>query len=95
LTSLFSKRYVVTEGCNLRAAWNVGHGIVDLNNITSNDVAAILRTYGVEAARNSIIREISGVFGVYGIAVDYRHLSLIADYMVRSPVLLLPYETQS
>ena len=23
----------------------------------------------------------SGVFGVYGIDVDYRHLSLIADYM--------------
>ncbi len=26
-------------------------------------------------------QEISGVFRVYGIAVDYRHLSLIADYM--------------
>ena len=26
-------------------------------------------------------QEISGVFRVYGITVDYRHLSLIADYM--------------
>lgn len=24
----------------------------------------------------------SGVFGVYGIAVDYRHLTILADYMV-------------
>ena len=27
------------------------------------------------------MQEISGVFKVYGIDVDYRHLSLIADYM--------------
>lgn len=28
-----------------------------------------------------IMQEISSVFKVYGIAVDYRHLALIADYM--------------
>ena len=27
------------------------------------------------------MQEIAGVFGVYGINVDPRHLSLIADYM--------------
>jgi DNA-directed RNA polymerase I subunit RPA1 len=27
------------------------------------------------------VKEIRGVFDVYGIAVDYRHLSLIADFM--------------
>lgn len=80
----------VTEGVNLRAVWNVGHGIVDLNKIYTNDVGAILRTYGVEAARTSIIKEMSGVFSVYGIGVDYRHLTIIADYMVRSPFFPLP-----
>jgi DNA-directed RNA polymerase I subunit RPA1 len=55
--------------------------IIDVNSIYSNDIAAILRTYGVEAARSAIIREIAGVFDVYGIGVDLRHLSLIADYM--------------
>jgi len=35
----------------------------------------------VEAARNCIVKEIRNVFGVYGIAVDYRHLSLLADFM--------------
>lgn len=28
------------------------------------------------------MKEISGVFGAYGIDVDPRHLTLIADYMV-------------
>jgi DNA-directed RNA polymerase I subunit RPA1 len=29
----------------------------------------------------------SGVFGVYGIAVDYRHLTIVADYMVSTSFL--------
>ncbi|KAL8286881.1 hypothetical protein RQP46_003887 [Phenoliferia psychrophenolica] len=74
-------RVAVTEGVNLRACWNFGNGVVDLNKIYTNDVGAILRTYGVEAARTSIIKEMSGVFSVYGIGVDYRHLTIIADYM--------------
>jgi DNA-directed RNA polymerase I subunit RPA1 len=36
---------------------------------------------GVEAARAAIKKEIASVFGVYGIGVDGRHLSLISDYM--------------
>ncbi|KAI8323716.1 beta and beta-prime subunits of DNA dependent RNA-polymerase [Martensiomyces pterosporus] len=54
---------------------------VDVNHLYTNDIAAILRTYGVEAARSAIMREISGVFGAYDIGVDKRHLSLVADYM--------------
>jgi len=38
---------------------------------------------GIEAGRATIINEIKSVFGVYGISVDRRHLSLIADYMAR------------
>lgn len=52
-----------------------------MSRIESNDIAAIKKVYGVEAARQTIIREISGVFAVYGIEVDTRHLSIIADYM--------------
>ena len=40
--------------------------------------------YGVEAARKLIIDQLRMVFDVYAIKVDHRHLSLIADYMVRS-----------
>ncbi|KAJ3039738.1 hypothetical protein HK097_002758 [Rhizophlyctis rosea] len=69
-----------TDGVNLRGMWDYA-SLIDVNNIYTNDIAAILRTYGVEAARAGIMQEIAGVFGVYGINVDTRHLSLIADYM--------------
>lgn len=35
----------------------------------------------MEVARATILSEVSAVFGAYGIAVDQRHLSLIADFM--------------
>ncbi|KAF9107262.1 hypothetical protein BGX29_006781 [Mortierella sp. GBA35] len=71
---------VATEGVNLKGIWEYAD-LIDVNSIYSNDIGAILRTYGVEAARMAIIQEISGVFGAYGIDVDRRHLTLIADYM--------------
>ena len=39
------------------------------------------RYYGIEAANRTIVREIVNVFKAYGIFVDPRHLTLIADYM--------------
>ncbi|CAO3608899.1 unnamed protein product [Cunninghamella echinulata] len=74
-----SKR-LQTEGVNLRGMWSYSD-LIDINYIDTNDIAAILRTYGVEAARNAIIKEVASVFGVYGIKVDRRHLTVIADYM--------------
>lgn len=75
------RRYGLTEGSNLIAAWDFGKGIIELDELYSNDINSMLKTYGVEAARSSIIKEISSVFKVYGISVDYRHLTIIADYM--------------
>ena len=57
-------------------------GLIDDKTIYSNDIWALLCTYGVEAARAAILREVGGVFDVYKIDVDNRHLELIADYMV-------------
>ena len=56
--------------------------IIDEDDMYSNDIYAILKTYGVEMARAAILREMGGVFGAYNIQVDRRHLELIADYMV-------------
>jgi DNA-directed RNA polymerase I subunit RPA1 len=72
---------VQTDGVNFHAAWESVDVGVNPNTIASNDINAILETYGVEAARLSIVKEVLGVFGVYGINVDPRHLALIADYM--------------
>ncbi|CAD8139664.1 unnamed protein product [Paramecium octaurelia] len=70
---------IYTEGVNLNKIRNFD--FINLNNIDCNDIVAIMNAFGIEAARNAIIKEILAVFGAYGVAVDYRHLYLIADYM--------------
>src|SRR5690606_33906615 len=57
---------------------------VEPNDIYSNDIAAFLKYYGVEAARAVIVAEMQAVFGGHGISVDSRHLTLIADMMTRA-----------
>jgi len=71
---------VQTDGINFVGAWEHSD-LIDVNAITTNDVAAMLTTYGVEAARATIMREVQAVFSAYGIGVDPRHLYLIADFM--------------
>jgi DNA-directed RNA polymerase I subunit RPA1 len=75
---------VGTEGVNFPAIWALPDSLVEHNLLHSNDVWQILLHYGVEAARASIVQEIQAVFAVYGIDVNVRHLSLIADFMTRS-----------
>lgn len=72
--------YLKTEGINILQMFKYNH-LLDLNKLYSNDIHAIARTYGIEAANKVIIKEIQNVFNVYGITVDPRHLTLVADYM--------------
>jgi DNA-directed RNA polymerase I subunit RPA1 len=74
-------RCLQTAGVNFEELWILEGSVVDHNRLLSNDIWAIRCAYGVEAACNTIVRQIRGVFGAYGIEVDPRHLSLIADYM--------------
>ena len=69
-----------TEGINLPELFKYSE-ILDLRRLYSNDIHAMANTYGIEAALRVIEKEIKDVFAVYGIAVDPRHLSLVADYM--------------
>lgn len=74
-------RCLQTAGCNFEEIWRLGEDVVDHNQLVSNHIWGIRCAYGVEAARMSIADQIRGVFAVYGICVDPRHLSLIADFM--------------
>lgn len=69
-----------TDGINIQAMFKYDK-ILDLNKLYTNDVHAVARTYGIEAASRVIVKEVQSVFKVYGITVDPRHLLLIADYM--------------
>ncbi|KAI5172737.1 DNA-directed RNA polymerase I subunit RPA1 [Nematocida sp. LUAm3] len=62
--------------------------VLDIYSARSNSIWEVSRTLGIEAARAAIIREIEGVFSVYGININYRHLSLIADFMTQSGTIL-------
>jgi DNA-directed RNA polymerase I subunit RPA1 len=74
---------IITEGVNFDAVFtNPLCGlIIDMNKVTSNSIFDMLKTYGVECCRTSIINEIQAVFKPYSINVDRRHLSLISDWM--------------
>lgn len=60
---------------------HLSHELARTNEIKCNHIYAMLETFGVEAARAVLINEISIVFSKYSIAVDERHLGLLADYM--------------
>nr|DBA29404.1 TPA: hypothetical protein GDO54_009631 [Pyxicephalus adspersus] len=69
-----------TEGINMQELFKYAN-ILDLRRLYSNDIHAMANTYGIEAALRVVEKEIKDVFAVYGIEVDPRHLSLVADYM--------------
>uniref|UniRef100_A0A3Q2XD14 DNA-directed RNA polymerase subunit n=1 Tax=Hippocampus comes TaxID=109280 RepID=A0A3Q2XD14_HIPCM len=69
-----------TEGINMYKMFEYSD-ILDLNRLYSNEVHVMANTYGIEVALKVIEKEIKDVFAVYGIEVDPRHLSLVADYM--------------
>lgn len=54
---------------------------IDFNNMFFNDIKQIINTYGIEAGRTAIVKEVLNVFNIYGIPVNERHIGLIADYM--------------
>ncbi|EXJ86793.1 DNA-directed RNA polymerase I subunit RPA1 [Capronia epimyces CBS 606.96] len=74
---------ITTEGVNLLAMRDYQDQIYP-HSLYTNSVHDMLKFYGVEAARMTIIKEIDGVFKGHGITVDSRHLNLIADAMTNS-----------
>lgn len=100
--------FLMVQGLNFDAFYHHSDSL-DLNRLETNHSYALRAKYGVEAMRANIVKEVQMVFGVYGIAVDKRHLSLIGDFMTfngdyrafnrigmeesSSPFLKMSYET--
>lgn len=57
---------------------------VDPARIDTNNIQEILETLGVEASRNSLIKESISVLEEQGLEVDIRHLILVADMMTQN-----------
>ncbi|KYK21831.1 DNA-directed RNA polymerase subunit A'' [Thermoplasmatales archaeon SG8-52-2] len=72
--------YVIySEGSNLEKVLQVEG--VDPYRTTTNDIQAVGRTLGIEAARNMIIQEAYNTLSEQGLIVDLRHIMLVSDVM--------------
>ena len=74
------EKIIQTEGINFEE-WFSNHEIFDINRIETNNINEMMKHNEIEAARYCIVKEIRGVFDENGIEVDYRHLSLVVDFM--------------
>ena len=72
--------YVIySEGSNLEKVLEVEG--VDPFRTTTNDIQAVGRVLGIEAARNMIIQEAYNTLMEQGLNVDLRHIMIVADVM--------------
>ncbi|MCL2334337.1 MAG: DNA-directed RNA polymerase subunit A'' [Candidatus Methanoplasma sp.] len=70
---------IITEGSNLKEVLKIEG--VNANKVMTNSILEVADVLGIEAARNSIIREAMGTLGEAGLDVDIRHIMLVADLM--------------
>ncbi|QGA54973.1 DNA-directed RNA polymerase subunit A'' [Sulfolobus sp. E5-1-F] len=76
---------IITDGSNLSSVLSVKG--VDIAKVETNNIREIEEVFGIEAAREIIIREISKVLAEQGLDVDIRHILLVADVMTRTGVV--------
>lgn len=74
--------YIMTEGSDLAKILQVEG--VDRTRTTTNNIYEVYEVLGIEAARNTIIREVVEILKEQGLEVDGRHISLLADWMTES-----------
>ncbi|MFH1211770.1 MAG: DNA-directed RNA polymerase subunit A'' [Candidatus Woesearchaeota archaeon] len=73
---------IVTAGSNMKAIMKLD--FVDKRRTVTNDIYEMQDVFGIEAARNTIIREVQRVMDKQGLDVDVRHIMLVADAMTMS-----------
>ncbi|MFW5977153.1 MAG: DNA-directed RNA polymerase subunit A'' [Candidatus Nanoarchaeia archaeon] len=73
---------IVTSGSNLSEVFKFD--FVDTTRTITNDIFEVATFFGIEAARQLIIDEIMKVLDAQGIALDVRHIMLVADTMTTS-----------
>lgn len=73
---------IISAGSNLKEVLSLPE--VDPTRTTTNNILEISNILGVEAARESIIKEVFKVIESQGLNVDIRHIMLVADTMCSS-----------
>jgi DNA-directed RNA polymerase II subunit RPB1 len=71
-----------TKGTNLMDVLALDY--IDVNRTISDDIQEIRSVLGIEAAREALLSEMTGVFENDGTYINYHHLSLLCDRMTAS-----------
>ena len=71
-----------TEGIDLD--FLKGLQSIDQKRTQCNDIFAIRNSYGIEAARSALMKEMNSVLAAYGIYVNARHFMIMIDWMTWS-----------
>ncbi len=77
---------IVTAGSNIKEIMKLD--FVDMSRTSSNDIHENAKLFGIEAAREVIIREMIKVLNDQGIDLNIRHILLVADAMTMSGKVL-------
>jgi DNA-directed RNA polymerase II subunit RPB1 len=75
-----------TDGVNLGSVLALSG--IDHTRTISNDLVEVAGTLGIEAARQVLLKELREVLTVYGIYVNFRHLSVLCDVMTQRGYLM-------
>jgi len=75
----FGELVIKTQGSNLKDVSALE--FVDVYRSYTNDIFEIYKVFGIEAARELLVREIADVYKKSGIIVDLRHTLLLVDAM--------------
>jgi DNA-directed RNA polymerase II subunit RPB1 len=81
-TETFAKKsewMLDTDGVNLLEVMN--HEDVDFTRTTSNHLIEVIQVLGIEAVRNTLLKELRGVIEFDGSYVNYRHLAILVEVM--------------
>jgi len=83
LTTIEDGEWLIrTDGSNLEGVLRI-EGI-DPSRTTTNNIHEIAEIFGIEAARNALIKEAHAVLTEQGLDVDIRHVMLVSDIMTKT-----------
>jgi DNA-directed RNA polymerase subunit A" len=83
LTTIDGGEWIIrTDGSNLEGVLRIPG--IDPARTTTNNIHEIANIFGIEAARNALIKEAHAVLTEQGLDVDIRHVMLVSDIMTKT-----------
>ncbi|MCW4013714.1 MAG: DNA-directed RNA polymerase subunit A' [Candidatus Bathyarchaeota archaeon] len=83
LTTIEDGEWLIrTDGSNLEGVLRIDG--IDPSRTSTNNIHEIAEIFGIEAARNALVKEAHAVLTEQGLDVDIRHVMLVSDIMTKT-----------